>query len=177
VRYKKILVALDRSPQSDAVFEQALELAKKEEATLMLFHCLLFETPGIGTYADIYGKELINFSHEMSQLLKQESREARAWLMDYSQKAIEQGILAEWDLKVGDAGSQIRDLAMAWSADLVVVGRRGRRGLSEVLLGSISSYVVHHAPCSVLVIQGVSPKLEDTPAVNTARISSKPKMR
>ncbi|MGC1393382.1 MAG: universal stress protein [Coleofasciculaceae cyanobacterium] len=39
---------------------------------------------------------------------------------------------------------------------MVVVGRRGRTGLAEAFLGSVSNYVVHHAPCSVLVIQEVA---------------------
>jgi len=37
---------------------------------------------------------------------------------------------------------------------LVVVGRRGHSGLSELFLGSVSNYVLHRAPCSVLTIQG-----------------------
>jgi nucleotide-binding universal stress UspA family protein len=162
VRYRKVLVALDRSPQSEIVFEQALEIAKKEEAALMLFYCLPFENQGVGSYADMFGRELINFSQEMQEILNKEREEALRWLVDYCQKATEQGVPTEWDLKIGDAGSRIRDLANAWDADLVVVGRRGRRGLAEIVLGSVSSYVVHQAPCSVLVVQGISPSVEET---------------
>jgi nucleotide-binding universal stress UspA family protein len=167
VRYRKILAALDRSPQSDVVFEQALELAKKHEAALMLFYCLPFEMQGFGSYADIYGRDLINFSAEMQALLQQESEQARQWLIEYCQKATEQGVPTEWDLKVGDAGSQIRKLADAWDADLIVVGRRGRRGLAEIVLGSVSSYVVHHVPRSVLVVQGISPHVPQNFEVST----------
>ncbi|NEO65320.1 MAG: universal stress protein, partial [Moorea sp. SIO4G2] len=46
---------------------------------------------------------------------------------------------------------------------LIVLGRRGLGGLKEMVLGSVSNYVVHHAPCSVLVVQGVAtPSLELT---------------
>jgi nucleotide-binding universal stress UspA family protein len=38
-------------------------------------------------------------------------------------------------------------------ADLIIVGRKDRSGLEELLLGSVSSDVVHHAPCAVLVTQ------------------------
>ncbi len=162
MKYRKILVALDCSPQSDIVFEQALEIAKKEEAALMLFHCLPFETQGVGSYADMFGRELINFSAEMQKLLDEESKQARQDIADYCQKATEQGVSTEWDVKIGDAASRIRDLAIAWDADLVVVGRRGHRGLAEIVLGSVSSYVVHQAPCSVLVVQGIDPITEQT---------------
>ena len=157
MKYKKILVALDRSPQSDLVLEQALEIAKREEAALMLFYCLPLETQRVGLYADVYGGELLNFSKEMQTLLRQEKEEAQEWLADCCQRAIAQGVSTEWTLKVGDAGSRIRELATVWDADLVVLGRRGRRGLAEIVLGSVSNHVVHHAPCSVLVVQGIEP--------------------
>lgn len=172
MRYKKILVALDRSPQSEIVFEQALELAKKEETVLMLFHCLPFETQGIGSYADVFGRELINFSAELQKVLDQESEQARQFLRDYCQKATEQGVPTEWDLKIGDAGSRIRELAKTWEADLVVVGRRGHRGLAEIVLGSVSSYVIHQSPCSVLVVQGMNQSLKPTAEAATEAINS-----
>lgn len=167
MRYQKILVALDRSSQSEIVFEQALELAKKEEAALMLFHCLPFEMQGVGSYADVFGRQLINFSAELQKVLDQESEQARQFLRNYCQKAMEQGISTEWDVKIGDAGSRILELAKAWDADLVIVGRRGHRGLAEIVMGSVSSYVIHQAPCSVLVVQGISPNLKQTAEATT----------
>jgi nucleotide-binding universal stress UspA family protein len=44
-------------------------------------------------------------------------------------------------------------LAEAIDADLVVVGTRGRTGISRVLLGSVAEAVVRSAPCSVLVVR------------------------
>ena len=41
--YSKILVAIDQSPLGQAVFAQALDLAKTQNASLMLFHCLMPE--------------------------------------------------------------------------------------------------------------------------------------
>jgi nucleotide-binding universal stress UspA family protein len=156
VEYKRILAALDRSPQTDAVFVQALELAEKEGATLMLCHCLPFESQGVGTYGNLYGRELINFSGAMQEKLEKDRQEARDWIERYHQKATERGVNTEWDLKVGDPGSAIRELTKTWEADLVVLGRRGRQGLSEIILGSVSNHVVHHVACSVLVVQGIA---------------------
>ena len=47
----------------------------------------------------------------------------------------------------------ICNAAISWQADLIIMGRRGRTGLSELFLGSVSNYVLHHAPCAVLVVQ------------------------
>lgn len=172
MRYQKILVALDRSSQSKIVFEQALELAKKEEAALMLFHCLPFETQGVGSYTDVFGRQFINFSAHLQKVLDQESEQARQFLRNYCQKATKQGISTEWDVKIGDAGSRILELAKAWDADLVIVGRRGHRGLAEIVMGSVSSYVIHQAPCSVLVVQGISSSLESTAEAVTQVMNS-----
>ena len=43
-------------------------------------------------------------------------------------------------------------LEAARRADLVVVGSRGRGGITSLLLGSVSQQVVHHAPCPVVIV-------------------------
>ena len=167
MRYRKILVALDRSPQAGIVFEQALELAKTEEASLMLSHCLPSDLQGSSLYADVYGVGLVNYSQEIQEQLRKEREEASEVLARYCEISTAQGIPTEWDVKVGDAGKAIAQLADSWDADLVVLGRRGHRGLAEMVLGSVSNYVVHHAPCSVLIVQGIKPTVNEIPEAVT----------
>jgi nucleotide-binding universal stress UspA family protein len=64
---------------------------------------------------------------------------------------------SEFELRIiaGSAGPVICQEAQGF--DLVVVGRGDRSHLSEVLLGSTSQYVVHHAPCPVLVLRRPQP--------------------
>ncbi|ACK73143.1 UspA domain protein [Gloeothece citriformis PCC 7424] len=152
--YKKILVALDRSSNSDPIFEQALELCQQEAAELLLFHCIPIEH-SISSYSNLYGEELTYFSQMIQQQLETEKKEVEHWLRECCEKAQEKGIKAQWDWKIGEAGRLICQMRDNWQADLLILGRRGRRGLTEMFLGSVSNYVVHHAPCSVLVVQGV----------------------
>lgn len=152
MKYEKILVALDRSPQGKPVLERALKLARQNDAAMMVFHCIAVEGR---SYADMLGAGSASYSRQMQVQWDKEYRETREWLERCCQMATEQGISARWQLKVGDPGSAIRECAKAWQADLVVLGRHGRRGLAEVFLGSVSNYVIHKAPCSVLVVQGL----------------------
>jgi nucleotide-binding universal stress UspA family protein len=152
--YRKILVTMDRSPGSEAIFEQALELAQKDGASLILFHCLPFEAEATGSYSDFYGQNMVNFSQAIQERLEKEVEDVGEWLDSRRQKAESQGVKAETEWRLGEAGSWIRELSRTWEVDLIIVGRRGRKGLAEMVLGSVSNHVVHNAPCSVLVVQG-----------------------
>jgi nucleotide-binding universal stress UspA family protein len=52
----------------------------------------------------------------------------------------------------GSPEQQIVAEAKNWKADMIVVGCHGR-GFWGRMLGSVSDAVVHHAPCSVLVVR------------------------
>lgn len=158
--HKKILAAVDRSPLGAAIFEEALDVAQQNAAQLKLFYCVPLNSIGMSDYSNLYGEELVNFSQIMQQELDEEIKEVGQWLGDYSKKAIALGITTDWEWKLGDAGSWICDIARNWGAELIVIGRRGRQGLTEMFLGSVSNYVIHHAPCSVLVVQGVQAPAE-----------------
>jgi nucleotide-binding universal stress UspA family protein len=56
-------------------------------------------------------------------------------------------------VEVGDAGAMLCRLAEELPADVVVVGSRGRGVIRRALLGSVSSHVVHNAPCPVMVVR------------------------
>jgi nucleotide-binding universal stress UspA family protein len=154
--YNKILVALDKSPQTCIVFEGALEIAQKCGSQLMLFHCInsnLVQEPfsSIGTIGDvdIYG----TLHKQYQQNLLHEIEQVNIWLENCCQQANIKKIPAEFKHGFGEVGKQICDLAESWGADLIVLGRRGHKGITEILLGSVSNYVLHHAPASVLVVQ------------------------
>jgi nucleotide-binding universal stress UspA family protein len=155
MKYQKVLAAIDRSPMGKVVFERALAIAKQDGASLMLFHSIPVESQGMTPYSNLYGEELIEFSKYMREQLDKEKEEVQQLLAEYCQQATDAGVATEYDYKVGDAGRWIRDMAQTWAADLIVIGRRGLSGLAEVFLGSVSNYIVHHAHCSVLVVQKV----------------------
>lgn len=156
--FQKILVAIDSSPLSQAVFEQALDLAKTNQAQLLLLHCLTADLVAASpSFAGELGlsPHLTSRTADQSQYMRfdQQMQQIQLLLNQYQQTATQQGVRVEWDCRTIEPGQGLCQTAQRWNADLIVLGRRGRRGLSEVLLGSVSNYVMHHAPCAVLVIQ------------------------
>ncbi len=57
------------------------------------------------------------------------------------------------ELLVGSPESRIVETAEEMGADLIIVGSHGYNRWERLLLGSVSDSVVHHAPCSVLVVR------------------------
>jgi nucleotide-binding universal stress UspA family protein len=163
MRFHKILVAIDNSQLSHSVFAAALELAKSNKAAIMLLHCVTTDmvaeaTPPIALETTL-PLGLVNTDYQTQQiLLEKQIEEAQALLKGYREEAMSHGVPTQSDYQVGEAGDQLCEVAKDWGADLIVVGRQGHTGLKEALLGSVSNHVVHHAPCSVLVIQQVEPE-------------------
>ena len=151
--YHRILVALDRSNHSELVLEQAMELAQKNSAELMIFHRLEVSEPDPYGFSDLHATNIARYSRIMQDRLESELDQIRSWLTSCTRRATDQNITADWNWKMGDAGRCICQIAKDWNADLIVVGRRGYEGVIEALLGSVSNFVVHRAPCSVLVVQ------------------------
>ncbi|MEO0532561.1 MAG: universal stress protein [Cyanobacteria bacterium P01_A01_bin.123] len=160
--FKKILVAIDGSEtRSQAIFQQALTLAKMTDSQLMLLHVLCSEdhnNPGLPmrTYS-VYYPPVDDVAWQTYQ--KRWDDYERSWvekLKNMSDSAIAAGVPTEFTEAGGEPGKQICNLAKSWAADLIIVGSRGRKGIAEWLLGSISNYVMHHAPCSVLVVHNAA---------------------
>lgn len=151
----KILVAVDYSETSELVFNSAVSLAKTAGADLIIVHVLGENEPGfpvIPSYTyypvlddydyNLYRKRYEDYKQEGIQFLQQKNKAAKAT-----------GIKSEYIQLTGNPGRALCELAITWSADLILIGSRGLKGLKEMFLGSVSNYVTHHAPCSVLIVR------------------------
>ncbi|VEP16196.1 Universal stress protein [Hyella patelloides LEGE 07179] len=151
----KILVAVERSDKDNLVFDSALSLAKTTNATLMLLHVLSeneVNYPILPTYA--YYPILDDLDDQKYQeQLSQYKQLGIDFLQNLTQKATESGVNTEYTQSSGNPGRKICELASTWEADLILVGSRGLKGFKEMFLGSVSNYVTHHAPCSVLIMR------------------------
>jgi nucleotide-binding universal stress UspA family protein len=168
--FEKILVAIDRSEMSRQGFSTALALARAMGGQLTLLHVLSVEDEESPHMPTLFGQDFYpkGSNRSVAQIYEDlwKAYEARgtALLRSQADEAMAAGITPEITQGLGRPGPTICEFAQKLGADLIVLGRQGdRTGLSEFLLGSVSSYVLHHAPCSVLV---VVPPGHTTPVTN-----------
>jgi nucleotide-binding universal stress UspA family protein len=74
-------------------------------------------------------------------------------LEEAKSRLAEKGIEARLVPGIGDPATVLVEEAREWGADLIVVGTRGLNLGERIMLGSVSTKVVHHAPCDVLVVR------------------------
>ena len=156
--FGKILVALDMSVISRSAFEEALTLAKAVNGNLMLLHVLSSDEEGTPPMPNLPSIEY--YPALEPEPLERYQKQWEAWekqgldvLKLLANQANAAGVSTEFTQLSGSPGRTICEFAQNWKADLIMIGRRGRSGLRELFLGSVSNYVLHHAPCSVLTVQ------------------------
>lgn len=156
MEFKKILVALGQDSRSgSSLIRQALAEGEKNHAELVFFACYPQDTVaevegrvGALTELDMHDSLLNRNTHR-----KHELDHCKAWLEQLCRQAGERGLKAKPVIEIGDPGRQIIQIAEHWGADLIVLGRTQRGSLADCLFGTVSDYVIHHARCSLLLVQ------------------------
>jgi nucleotide-binding universal stress UspA family protein len=147
--YKHILVAVDGSDTSNRALQEAIKLAKEQQATLRLEH-VVDETPVYMTMDTPY--LLADYQKAMREagqkLLATCAAMAQQAGVEVDTKFVILELLAQ---RICDA---INEEAKRWPADLIVIGTHGRHGFNHVLLGSVAEGVIRLATKPVLVFRG-----------------------
>jgi len=147
--YKHILVAVDGSDTSNLALQEAIKLAKEQQAALRLVH-VVDETPAYMTMDTAYA--LADFQKAMREagqkVLATCAATAREAGIEVDTKFV---ILEVLTRRICDA---INEEAKGWPADLIVIGTHGRHGFNHLLLGSVAEGVIRLAIKPVLVIRG-----------------------
>lgn len=146
----KILFATDGGRQSDAGIEALRKMSLNENDEIQVVSVVDMALP---MTIDIYGgylpdtAELEKNARENAAKIVAEAAEKVRLFTDAAKASVSTDVL------FGSPDSRIVETAEEWNADLVVVGSHGYSRWERLLLGSVSDSVVHHAPCSVLVVR------------------------
>lgn len=138
----KILVPVDGSDNSFRALDHALYLAKKLGSSVTAMHVI--ENPPT-VYVE--SQKLLN------DIMDKYRIEASKVLDKCKQQAEKSGVKIETVIAEGDAASNITGYAHKEGFDIIVIGSRGLGRFKEMVLGSVSNKVLHHAKCSLLIVK------------------------
>lgn len=156
--FKKILVPMDMSEMGESIFNQAFYLAEIHQSELLLLHVLSSEErdsplPIPSDLSQLYpaqGNDLtLEVWREQWDEFEQRGLDT---LAQRCKKAQQAGLKVRYQQISGSPSRTICEVAKQEEIDLIVIGHRGLSGIGELLLGSVSNYVFHHAACSVLIV-------------------------
>lgn len=145
----KILLAVDGSVYSDAAVEELIKRPWPSQSEIKVVTASEVPVP--------MGMEPWAVSPQYFEVMETSLRQAAQAVVDSALlklKTINDKTL-EISSKIvpGPPSQAIVDEAESWGADLIMMGSRGRGTWGRLLLGSVSSAVVHHATCSVEIVR------------------------
>jgi nucleotide-binding universal stress UspA family protein len=148
---RNIVVPVDGSMHSDAAVDWASEIAAKFDARLLLLHVVTERGSGLvpeelREFAKIERVDVTDWDIMESvarRIVDAAERRARG----RGAKAVETAVAA------GSPAEVILDQSKKFGANLIVMGRRGLGRLPGLLLGSVSSKIVHLAECACLTVK------------------------
>jgi nucleotide-binding universal stress UspA family protein len=152
---KKILVPVDFSEHTETVCRFALEIAKKWQSEIRLFHAYFdYIVVSNSSFPDTVDTTEM-FNQEMLIKIKQEAtkdmQQLENKLVDEVKKNNIKNVKIVNTLTGGIPEDEILNIAETYQPDIIVMGTRGK-GEKEFLTGKISSKVIRHAPCPILTI-------------------------
>jgi nucleotide-binding universal stress UspA family protein len=143
---RPILFATDGSPSAEEAQKEAFELAQRLEAPLLVVAVAHATLPAVG-YAG-YG-----YSNVVAELTQVEHHRVTDLLATVSASACGAGLSCSTVLADGFVVEEICRVASDHDAQLIVVGSHGWGAARRFLSGSVSTGLVHSAPCPVLVVR------------------------
>ncbi len=150
----KILIATDGSDFSRAAIEKCCQfISTKKHTDIKIISVVEHLTP-MG--AEPFAVSAEYYAQTEADLRKNAKESVAVAEKIINEKLPEANIFISTEVFIGSVKQSIVDEAEKFGADLIVVGSHGYGFLDRVLLGSISDFVVHHAPCSVLVVRQIS---------------------
>jgi nucleotide-binding universal stress UspA family protein len=140
--FSKILVPIDGSENSKRAFNYALYLSKNLKGEITMLHV-----------ADAPPTVYLQSQKVLDELLEKYSNAREKVFEEYLGVAESENVLIKTKLIFGEAGQEIVKFSLKDNSDVIVIGNRGMGHLKQMLIGSISSAVIHEAKCPILLVK------------------------
>ena len=149
-KISKIIVPIDGSKNSMEAADYAVKMAEKYGSEVSVVHVV-----NIDQYLQSLGLYRLSYPDPIKKKIEEAKVEAQKWFTAITEKAEQRKIRVKTDVVDSPMSvvAAVVNYAEREKADLIVIGTRGRSGISKMLLGSVASGVVTYAPCPVLVVR------------------------
>lgn len=146
----KILVATDGTEHSREVLNAALRYNLSDGDEIKVISVVDVAVP---LTVDLYGG-FLPATTEIESAVRENAETIVKQAEEYLRSKITgEKIFISTEIISGSPESRIVETAEEMQADVIIVGSHGYNRWERLLLGSVSDSVVHHAPCSVLVVR------------------------
>ena len=146
----KVLFATDGTPYSECALETIAKFNFTADDELKVISVVDMAVP---LAVDIYAGYLPS-TFELERSAKENAERIVAETKEKIQSLFPNiTFVLTTETLIGSPENKIVETANRMNADLIIVGSHGYNRLERMLLGSVSDSVIHHAPCSVLVIR------------------------
>lgn len=142
-KYKHVLVGYDGSKNSSRALARAAEIAKEQGSTLRVVVVVNTTMFAAAPMTPPIPSEVIDDLIKKGRQMLSEAMVSVGELVPGVTGTVEEGNPAELILSIASVDS----------IDLIVLGRRGISGVERFLLGGVSSSVIGHSKCDVLIVR------------------------
>ncbi|ORY98493.1 hypothetical protein BCR43DRAFT_487628 [Syncephalastrum racemosum] len=137
-----VMVSIDEN-SAEYVYNWTLDnIVQPERDLVVLTHVRILELP-MAPYVDSTG-----YLEEEAEERRQESHEL---LKAYASRLWHKRIACKAISMIGEPKNEIVRKATEIKADMLIMGSRNMGTIKRTILGSVSTYCVHNAPCSVII--------------------------
>lgn len=145
----KIILATDGTKYADAAAKMLGNFDLKKGDEIKVLSIVDMALP-LGV--DMYGGYLPD-TGELEKTAKENASRILQTTLDGLGSVLNEEVAISGDILFGSPESRIVETAEEMHVDLIVLGSHGYKSWERLLLGSVSNSVVHHAPCSVMVVR------------------------
>lgn len=159
---KPIMLATDGSPSAEAATHEAIDLAKHLGVPLLAVSVEHESVPAYGYYG---------YAEVVTEMRKAEHERVEQVLEVVRHRAREADVECETLPLEGLPARGICETAAKRDVRLIIIGAHGWNRIGRLIHGSVSTYVLHHAPVPVLVVHGDDDHVvEQPPAAATTAV-------
>ncbi|NNE97907.1 MAG: universal stress protein [Pyrinomonadaceae bacterium] len=146
----KILLATDGSKHSqEAALRSCDFLMADKDSRIKIVSVVDSSQPAYPTHFGVSNDFYLTLNSQLTKAAKEFVADAEKIVRE----KVGDNIEIETDILNGSPKAAVVEEAENWGADLIVVGSHGYGFFERMLIGSVSDGILHHAPCSVLVVK------------------------